>query len=68
MMTTPNGDRAAMSLDSQSKSLYSTRTGTGTGSVFGSGTVFGFGTGTVIGSVFGTGTGARTCAGDIAGM
>ena len=59
-MTTPNGDRAAMSLDSQSKSLYSTRTGTGTGSVFGSGTVFG--------SVFGTGTGARTCAGDIAGM
>ena len=45
MMTTP-GDRAAMSLDSQSKSLYSTRIGTGTGD----------GTGTVFGSVFGTGT------------
>ena len=66
-MTTPNGDRAAMSLDSQSKSFYSISTGTvfGTGTATGTGTVFGTGTST------GTGTGtagARTCAGDIAGM
>ena len=49
-MTTP-GDRAAMSLDSQSKSFYSTSTGT----------VFGTGTGTGTGTVFGTGTGAGWC-------
>ena len=62
MMTTP-GDRAAMSLDSQSKSLYSTGDGTGTvfGSVFGTGTSTGTGTGTST-------AGARTCAGDRAGM